>query len=444
MELRDFIVTPVYLIIIYAAAYGIRPWVTDSITRQYFFPALTVKLVGAIALGFIYQFYYGGGDTFMYHTHGSRVIWDAFWESPSTGLQLLFTDGVNQQGVYKYSSQIYFFGDSQSYLIIRIATVIDFFTFSAYTATACFFAVFSFIGMWMFFQTFYEQYPQFHKFLAAASFFLPSVFFWGSGILKDTVIVGALGIATCQFYQIFFKHRIGVLRIFLLILSIVLIFSVKKFVLQAYLPAVIAWIVAQNFKKIPSLAFRMLLVPFVVIIIGVSAYYAVMKVGENDPRYSLNKIAETARVTAYDIRYWSGKNAGSGYSLGELDGTFASMVRLTPQAINVSLFRPYLWEVRNPLMALSALESTFFMFFTLYALMKVRGRMLSALSNPTVIFALAFSLSYAFAVGVSTFNFGTLVRYKIPMLPYYLVALTIILSYSRRVQEETRVNFIAQ
>ena len=79
MGLRDFIVTPIILSLIYVVAYLVRPHVTDSANKMYFFPALSLKLVGALSLGFIYQFYYGSGDTFVYHTYGSRVVWRLFW-----------------------------------------------------------------------------------------------------------------------------------------------------------------------------------------------------------------------------------------------------------------------------------------------------------------------------------------------------------------------------
>ena len=68
-----------------------------------------------------------------------------------------------------------------------------------------------------------------------------------------------------------------------------------------------------------SVILKVMLVPFVVTILMVSGYYSVVKIGEDDDRYSVSQIATTAKVTAYDIRYWSGRNAGSGYSLGELD-----------------------------------------------------------------------------------------------------------------------------
>src|SRR5688572_17908603 len=105
---------------VYAVAYLIRSRFTDSITRVYFIPALTVKIVGAIALGLIYQFYYQGGDTYNYHTHGSRHIWEAFTESPAKGLQLLLHTGGNYSDVYKYASKIIFYSDPQSYTIVKI------------------------------------------------------------------------------------------------------------------------------------------------------------------------------------------------------------------------------------------------------------------------------------------------------------------------------------
>ena len=57
MELRDFIVTPIILLLVYAGAYIVRPYVTDTVNRRYFISALTVRIIGALALGFIYQFY---------------------------------------------------------------------------------------------------------------------------------------------------------------------------------------------------------------------------------------------------------------------------------------------------------------------------------------------------------------------------------------------------
>jgi hypothetical protein len=427
MELRDLLVTPLLIILILTVAYIVRPKVTDSITRRYFFPALIVKMVGALALGFIYQFYYSGGDTYNYHTHGSRVIWEAFGSSFDHGIKLLFSG----EDVYKYSGRILFYGDDPSFFIVQLATILDFFTFSTYSATAILFSVISFIGSWMFFQTFYQQYPQYHFRLAIAAFFIPSVFFWGSGILKDTIALACLGIATFQIYKLFIKRQASIFSILLLIVSMIAIFSIKKFVLQAFLPAAIIWVMASQFNKIRSMMLRLLMVPFSIIIVVFSAYYSVVKVGEGDQKYAVDKIAQTAQITAYDIGFYTGRDAGSGYSIGELDGSFSGLLKVAPAAINASLFRPYLWEVRNPLMALSAAESFGLLILALFIVVKQKQNVLRAMLMPNVLFCLVFSITLAFAVGVSTFNFGTLARYKIPLLPFLLTALLLTLPKSK-------------
>src|SRR6185369_3451326 len=144
-----------------------------------------------------------------------------------------------------------------------------------------------------------------------------------------------------------------------------------------------------------SIALKILMAPFIVAIFLFTAYYSVTKVGEGDSKYSINKLAETAKVTAYDIRYQTGADAGSGYELGELDGSFSSMLRLAPQAINVTLFRPYLWEIKNPLMLLSAIEVLIFLVLTLYVLLKRRTQMMKSILDPTIIFCFVFSICFA-------------------------------------------------
>jgi hypothetical protein len=438
LELRDLIVTPIIILLVYAVAYVIRPWLTDDINRVYFFPALTFKIIGAIALGFIYQFYYGGGDTYSYHTSGSRHIWEAIMDSPSDGFKLLLVDGTNPppKGTYEYASRIIFFHDPSSYFVVRVSALFDLLTFSSYSATGVLFAAFSFFGMWLFFLAFYEAYPDLHRWIAVAAFFIPSVFFWGSGLLKDTITLACLAAMTYAVVKIFIHRQINVKYIILLLICMYVIYGVKKYILLCYLPAMMMWVFAGHFTRIRSMVIKIMLVPFVIVGIVAIGYLAVVKIGEDDPRYSLDKIAITARITAYDIGFYTGKDAGSGYSLGELDGTFSGMVKLAPQAVNVSLFRPYLWEVRNPLMLLSALESFAFLVLTVYALFRSRKVLGRAVGDPTILFCFVFSLTFAFAVGISTFNFGTLMRYKIPLLPFYLMGLVLLLNYANRERNE--------
>jgi hypothetical protein len=434
MDLRDFLVTPIILLLIYVIAYVVRPYVTDGLTRKYFIPALTVRLAGALLLGILYQFYYSGGDTFNYHTHGSRIIWEAFLNNPSDGLALIFSSAEDNYIAYRYSSHILFWGDPSSYFIVRLAALFDLITFSTYSATAALFAVISFVGMWLFFNVFVRSFPHLQRWIAFSILFIPSVIFWGSGILKDSVVLACIGILTYAVKKLFIDRQIKVLNVVFLLISVTVIFEVKIYVLLCFLPAMLLWIYASAFYKIRSVVLKGLLIPFVLALIVISGYYAVLKIGEDDKRYSIENLSRTARITAYDIGFYTGKNAGSGYSLGELDDSFTGMVALAPAAINVSLFRPYLWEVKNPLMLMSALESFILLVLTVYILFKKRMLFFRAFGDPNILFCMVLSITFAFAVGVSTFNFGTLARYKIPLLPFYSLALILIYFYQRPVR----------
>ena len=438
MEARDLIVTPILLILVYIGAYVARPWFTDPVIRKYYFPAITLKIFGALALGFLYQFHYGGGDTFNFHTIGSRYIWEAFIDSPSKGIDLLFSNGEFSGSTYEYASKIYFYRDPSSFFVIRVATIFDLLTFSTYSSTAILFSIVSFLGSWAFFIAMYRQTPHLHKLIAMAILFIPSVVFWGSGLMKDTLTFACLGFMTYACSNLFIRHRKRIISLLLLVVSAWVIFSVKKYILLCFIPAAFLWLYVKQINMIKSAVFKLMMLPFVAGLIIVVGYFSVDLISRDDPRYALDKIAETSRITAYDIGFFTGRDAGSNYSLGDLDGTVSGMVKLTPQAINVSLFRPYLWEVRNPLMLLSALESAALLLLTAYVIIKKRTSLFETINNPNVAFCLFFSLSFAFAVGISTFNFGALSRYKIPLLPFYSLSL-IYIYYNRNNDKKTEV-----
>jgi hypothetical protein len=437
VELRDIVVTPLLLVIVLMTSLYIRNKIQDPILRRYFMPALWLKILGAIALGFIYQFYYDGGDTYNYHTFGSRVIWEAFTDDFETGIKLLFTEPGSYPEVYPYSQQIAFYSDSKTFFVVRIASFFDLLTFSTYSSTAIFFAVFGFVGGWAFFITFFRQFPHLHKWIAISILFIPSVIFWGSGLLKDTITLSALGLLTYAIHKLLIEKQFKVINVLLLLFSAWLIIKVKLYIILCFLPAAFFWVYAKQLFTTGSFAARVVLAPLLIPFVIVGAYFGVAKISEVDEKYSLDKIARTAQITAYDIRFWTGRDAGSGYTLGELDGTFTGMLALAPKAVNVSLFRPYLWEVKNPLMLLTALESFLFLSVTVFLLLRFPTAFIKAFSDPNILFCFIFSLVFAFGVGVSTFNFGTLARYKIPLLPYYALGLVLMVNKLKQPREES-------
>jgi hypothetical protein len=139
---------------------------------------------------------------------------------------------------------------------------------------------------------------------------------------------------------------------------------------------------------------------------------------------SLDSIIRKAIITYEDhtraVEY--GENF---YTLGSFDGTPLNFFSKAPAAIMAGLFRPFLWDVRNPVMLLAALENTAFIILVFVILWRTGLVKVwkIAFDEPLVIFSLSFAIAFAFAVGIATANFGALVRLKIPLLPFLSVGL---------------------
>lgn len=435
MEFRDAVITPVVILILLGVAMALRSKVTTPETRKFFLPALLVKLIGAVTLGLIYQFYYGGGDTLNYFHHGITPIWDAFLDSPLKAFKIIFSDDVHQPDTIEYTSRIWFTAnDPSSLFVIRIASVLSILTLNTYSAIAVFFAAFSFSGGWAFYRALLRFYPQLHWQFALAIFFIPSVVFWGSGLMKDTLTLGALCWLAFASVRIFFERRRLLLNILLFLGMVVIIYSIKIYVVLCFIPALLLWVGYDKYVAIENRVLKIMLLPLILAVVAGGSYFAILKIGEGNARYSIENLGNAAEVTAKWINYVSDLEGGSGYTLGDFDYSPAGIARKFLPAIFVTLFQPFLWQASNPVMLISALESTALFFISLYVLGRSGLSLFWRLAqqNSLFLFCLVFSIAFAASVGLSTYNFGSLVRYKIPLLPFYGVFLSILWYYSKR------------
>jgi hypothetical protein len=439
MELNDYLLTPLYIGLIYAIAYAVRPSVTNRYTKRYFIPALSVKIVGAIALGILYHTIYGG-DTNNYFHHG-EIIYRAFGDSFSNGWQLLTTDGTITPNIAPYVSQMTWFGKgSNEYFVVRMAGLGAILGFNTYSVTALLFAVLSFTGVWAMYVTFAKIRPQVYHELAIAVFYLPSVFFWGSGLLKDSLCMGALGWLFYAFYRGAIEKK-NILRCALIgVLAISIIASMKIYILLAFVPPSALWVFNENTRLIKSNVVRWVAKPFLLVAGSLVAIYAMSSIAAADERFKLDKIGEQSKLTATYLQGVSQTENGSGYNIGEQDGSIGGMAKLAPQAVVVALFRPFLWEARNPTMALSALEASYFLILTARIIFRVGffKTIKTVTSTPILTLCFVFSLIFAISVGISSGNFGTLVRYKIPLMPFYLAGLYILQSITQEASLRNR------
>jgi hypothetical protein len=278
------------------------------------------------------------------------------------------------------------------------------------------------------FRTFAKLYPHLTRQIAVAMLFIPTTILWGSAIYKDTICMFGLGWLTHGVFRFLVQKDFSVQNILLAVISFMLIALVKVYILIAFLPALGMWILFNYTQSIQAKSIRTIVKLGVLVLVAAGTVFAMAAFSETLGGYSLENLAYKAEETRNWIHYSSETQDGSSYSLGDLDPSLQGMLVKFPQAVNVTLFRPFLWEVKKPIMLLSALESLLFLILTLKVLFGVGlKRFWKAISeDPTIQFCLIFSIIFAFAVGVTTYNFGSLSRYKIPCLPFYTLAMVLV------------------
>jgi hypothetical protein len=433
----DYILLPFFLLIIYGVAFRAcnkkypkthsytHPW------RKYFLAGFSLKIFGAIFIGLVYQYYYGGGDTSAFYYHAT-VINQSLGDSPLKWLNLVFhIPGAYDPEYYQYINQMFWYKSPGAYLISSITAVFNVITFNTYLPTSIIFAALSFSGIWAMFRAFAEQYPKHTKEIAICILFIPSTFVWGSGIFKDTVCMAALGWMTFASFRMLIRKQFRLKYMLIIIVCFYLLAVIKIYIVLVFIPALTLWILNTYSHKIKNGVVRFGLKLFVYGIIVAGFFSITSYFSDQLGQYSLENLAETSNTTRSYI-YWAststGGDEGSKYDLGGFDPTPLGMLSKFPLAVNVSLFRPYIWESRKPMVFLNSLEASLFLFLTLKLIFVIgfRGIWRSISRSPNIQFFLIFTIIFAFAVGISSYNFGALSRYRIPCLPFFALALALI------------------
>ena len=412
--------------------------------KKYFVIGLVVKMLGGIAFGLFHTYYFTyGGDTKTYF-HDMSVITNYFYDDPFATIGYLsenfnyLTNEINRETAFNWGTKEFF--------LVRFATVINIMGLNSYWSTTILFSVFSYVGTWQLYLVFAKRYPHLWNQMAWAVLFLPSFIFWGSGIMKDTLGVGFLGVFLYALSNIYENKKGKFIYLIVMVISAMVIFSVRAYILFGLLPAVMIWIALGLKDKIHNPLMRMIFMPFILIFMVVSVVVSFSMLSKYNSQFSTDNIIGTA----WSYQHWhyvEGQNTseqhgrGSSYTLGDYDPTSLGVLKLFFPAVNVTLFRPYFWEVKNPAMAILSIESFVFFLFTIFIFLRVGPIVVirAITSDPFLLMSLIFSIFFSFAVGFSTWNFGALARYKIPALPFYAASLILLNYYANLYRKQRKL-----
>ena len=281
-------------------------------------------------------------------------------------------------------------------------------------------------SIWRLYQMFLIEFPTLQREFAIAILFMPSVVFWGSGLLKDSMTFAAVAAFTASFHHLL-KIRTHTLRnIIYIIISSYILILIKPYIFFAVLPGSILWLVGYQLSKVTNPLVKSTIAPLLIALSVLSGYLMLRLMGETLGEYSVTNVLDKAYVTNQDLKqeYYQ----GAAFDIGDFDPTVQGILGKIPAAITAALFRPYLWEAYNAGMIMSSVENFVLLMITIYLVFKMRVYYLFLLMfrHHILFFSVFFSLFFSFSVGLTTSNFGSMVRYKIPAIPFFVASLFII------------------
>ena len=363
--------------------------------------------------------------------------------------------------------------------VIRFNALVCLFSFGQYHVHTVFMCFLSFIGLAGIYKSFLPFLENKKKELFAVVFFLPSVLFWGSGVLKEGLILFGAGMLIYHWFKIL-HEGFSTMRLILILFFIGLLSITKIYILLIILPALLchAWVAKSNsrFSLLKYLTVIILYIsaglllpnfdlPFMlmekqrqsiylsrggsylineeakrfiyikpetkdrIIYLKDKPGYCKIKPGVPYLNWTRDNYLDTGRVTnstdtnTYWI-YYNQEAAGSKIDIPILFPSILSLFKISPVAFFNSLFRPHLFEVKNPLMLLSTLENLAIVIIIILVFFFHSKKP----ENLHLLFFCATIVIFLFVlVGITSPILGAAVRYKMPGLPFLFTALLILL-----------------
>lgn len=400
----------------------------DPIYRFYM-PGLLISLFAGVAYCVIFAFYYEGVSDTIFYFRDAKAMSKIFLSDFPTFMKILFGD-LSRENFSVFTAETGYmsgFRDAHSFAVKRFSVFFVMLGFNRLIPATLLLNAFLYVWNFRLFRFVANRFPQVkRRYLFLIILAIPSVVYWGSGMLKDSFTFSAICLFVPSFFELFEQRKRIFANIFNLLFSAYLIIALKPYIVFAALLALGLGFIVLIQRRIRNTLVKWVFFPLLVLGLWVGISSAIGFLGESVGGFYRNPetMLKKAQITQQDlIRDQYGENS---FNIGKFEASYTGVLRKFPQATIAGLFRPFLWEAGSIFVFVSALENTIILMLTLLLLVRVRWRkILQSFYDPLMAFSFVFALNMAFVVGLTTANFGALVRYKIPLVPFFLLFVVI-------------------
>jgi len=394
-----------------------------------------LKVVGAIALCNFYgkledRAY---SDIFKYYDDG-QLIKQAIKDKPALFFKLVFlssSDDLDYQNVAfecgnweseKKGNQ--FRGNR---LMIRLNALLSFIFGSNYYLHVLIFTLLSFLGILMIVKSINSSNKILNSVALCVLTFSPSLLFWTSGVLKESILIFLIGLLFFHLRKIQLKIN-NPLSILASLLCLTFIWTIRSSMGYCFVFAILFGLMHSYLSwkiRYPTLLSIVLALSFTFLFLNYNSVNEKEIIGER--RMEFLELAEIS-------------DAGSTYNVPVITNNSEILYKLPVASYN-ALFRPGIFDFKKSTYLPFILESLLLLALILSALIfgRIKGVKEKTLIHSTIVALLFMST----LIGISVPIFGASVRYRAPLILLLFTVLFILFdqTYLKRIQRKiTKIN----
>jgi hypothetical protein len=373
-----------------------------------------LKVIAGAAFFYVYTYYYSDdrrlkSDLWKYY-EDAAVIYDM---AKQGDVSLFFrvmvgsedkevSEIMHQRTEFWYKSFNYgLYNENRT--IIRFIVVAMFLTGKNIYALSLLAVFLSYLGWIAIYIFFYRHLGDKYRWiLLVAIFLIPSVVFWTSALLKEMLVVLFLG-----FGLYFLDEKKYLLSALFFVLSL----FTKIYIALPVLPALLSYYLAKRYGvlKAYGVVYSVVIIAVLILHFAGSGSDLLLKLSQKQHDF-------ITMAKAY--------GAGSLIELKNLDNNLLNFIKLFPMALFNSFFRPFIFDYTSVIVLPNIFENILLIVYVLFVLYKFKKVDNKEILNISM-FALIYSFTVFLIIGYTVPVLGALVRYRAPLLPFFVVGLSV-------------------
>ncbi len=424
-----YTVTGILLFLLFVGLFSLlvmkwRFFRVNGINSKLILAVFYLKLLAGFGLALLYSQHYedrGTGDTFRFYD--DALVMHRCLEEQGLAPYLKLLSGIgfreDERAMPYYMEMTHmeqpystgYVNDNAT--MIRLNALVLHFSRGEYMVHLAFWCFMAMMGLTALLKVLVGYFPRKRVAMFFSVYLLPTVLFWGSGVLKEPITLLGMGLFLLGLFRYIFDEWKGKHLVYML-LGLLFMLLAKGYVLYLMSPGVLGLLLAKAFDGRRFWLWFSL--PHVL-----GALVILLSPALGDPLNLIGHITWKQQAF-YNEAMLSG--AGSVIDIPRIYSA-GDIFLNAPQAMVNTYLRPWIWEGSNLLYLPAALENLLLLaclFVMLWNFRRPYG-----LGVPLIAFALSFVLMTGVFIGGIVPVMGAVVRYKMPAL-IFLFALSFILT----------------